>query len=299
MTKLGSLLPRAPLPPTSPNDPQPIADFLKAFEDLGYSWVDTNDHVLGADTSARPNWFPQGPGRKPTHDHHSVVREPLVLFGYLAALTRKLELVTSILIAPQRQTALLAKQAAEIDVLSGGRLRLILAVGWNDVDYEGLGVNFKQRGAIMDEQIPVLRALWTQEVVTFTGKFHTIDHAGLNPLPVQRPIPIWLGGIAQPVLRRVGQLADGWCPAYPFDEVIVRRDLAIVAQHAKAAGRDPSKLGLQGSAYGQNVEQVAEAARKWKAVGATHISISTRWATDTTAQLKALAEVKAALGSSF
>jgi probable F420-dependent oxidoreductase len=193
-------------------DPKAIRDFVQAAEDLGYEHLIVFDHVLGADTAHYPGW--QG-----AYTHQDMFHEPLVLYGYLAAFTQRMELVTGVLILGQRQTALVAKQAAEVDVLSGGRLRLGVGIGWNAVEYEGLNANFHNRGKRSEEQIAVLRALWTQEVVDFHGRWHQITHAGLNPLPIQRPIPLWLGGgtNAEPVIERVGRLADGWFPQFAPD----------------------------------------------------------------------------------
>src|SRR5947207_13234197 len=197
------------------DDPIAIRDYAQAAEQLGYQHLLIYDHVLGASIANRPDW--RGPYTSDTLFH-----EPFVLFGYLAGLTKRIELVTGVIVLPQRQTALVAKQAAEIDVLSGGRLRLGIGVGWNEVEYEALGQDFHTRGRRSVEQIAVLRALLTQEVVDFHGHWHHITHAGLNPQPVQRPIPIWFGvGSSQnpyppeAVLRRVARLADGWSPNIP------------------------------------------------------------------------------------
>ena len=193
-------------------DPVAIRDYAQAVEQMGYTHLAVYDHVLGAGTTTRPDW--RGP-----YTSESLFHEPLVLFGYLAGCTRGLELVTEVIILPQRQTALVAKQAAEVDVLSGGRLRLGVGIGWNDVEYEVLGEDFHTRGRRVSEQIAVLRALWTQEVVTFEGKWHRITEAGINPLPVQRPIPIWMGGgRAESALRRIARLADGWFPQVRPDD---------------------------------------------------------------------------------
>ena len=188
-----------------------IKEFAQAAEALGY--LRTGDHVLGANVASRPNW--RGP-----YGHTDLWHEPFVLFGYLAGITRTLGLVSSVVILPQRQTALVAKQAAEVDVLSDGRLQLGIGVGWNRVEYEALGEEFGDRSWRCEEQIEVLRALWTNELVTFGGRWHTITDAGLNPMPVQRPIPIWIGGgpgsaggrslpRSERVLRRNGRVADG------------------------------------------------------------------------------------------
>ena len=192
-----------------------LRDFVQAAEDLGYTRLRMLDHVLGAN----PQFHPEVP--RFAYTHESYIHEPLTLMGYLAAITSKVELVTAILILPQRQTALVAKQAAEVDVLSGGRLRLGIGVGWNPVEYEALGEDFHNRGRRCEEQIAVLNELWTKEVVNFEGHWHKITHAGINPLPVQRPIPIWIGagGSASPipprrVIRRIGRMADGWFPSF-------------------------------------------------------------------------------------
>jgi probable F420-dependent oxidoreductase len=177
-------------------DPKAIRDFAQAAEDMGYAHLIVFDHVLGADTAYHNNW--QGP-----YTTADMFHEPFVLYGYLAAITERLELVTAVIILGQRQTALVAKQAAAVDVLSGGRLRLGVGIGWNAVEYEALGENFHDRGKRSEEQIAVLRALWTQEEVDFHGRWHDITHAGINPLPIQRPIPLWLGGRAEAVAMPV------------------------------------------------------------------------------------------------
>ena len=186
--------------------------FAEAAEGLGYAHLVFYDHVLGADTNRRPDW--QGP-----YSHEDTFHEPLVTFGYLAALTSRIELVSGIIILPQRQTVLVAKQAAQVDVLSGGRLRLGVGIGWNDVEYEGLGQNFHDRGKRSEEQVELLRALWTNEVVDFQGRWHSIPGAGIKPLPVQRPIPVWFGGgRSDGVLRRIARIGDGWFPQLQADE---------------------------------------------------------------------------------
>jgi probable F420-dependent oxidoreductase len=197
--------------------------------------------------------------------------------AYLAALTTRLTLATGILILPQRQAALVAKQAAQIDVLSGGRLRLGIGVGWNAVEFEALGLTFENRGRRSAEQIAVLRALWTQEVVDFQGEFHRISHAGLNPMPIQRPIPIWfgVGSREQPVppeaaLRRVARLADGWSPNF-LPDAQGEAQVARVHEYAREAGRDPAGLPLEGRIRlaGQGPEGWTKQVEAWKALGAT------------------------------
>ncbi len=224
-----------------------LQDYIQAAEDLGYAHVRILDHVLGAD----PQFHPEVP--EFLYTHQTYIHEPLVLMGYLAAITKKVQLVTGILILPQRQTALVAKQGAEVDVLSGGRLRLGIGVGWNPVEYEALGENFHNRGRRSEEQIALLRMLWTQDVVDFTGRWHRVTHAGVNPLPVQRPIPVWFGagrgGSPIPpdrVLRRIGRLADGWFPSFLPGEV-GKGAIKQVQDYAREAGRDPASIGIRGS----------------------------------------------------
>ena len=307
-----------------------LAEFLRGIEELGYSYVSLGDHVLGAELRARPNWRPYF-GKAPLYDHQMVWHEPLVMFGYLAAMTRTLDLCTGILISPQRQTALLAKQAAEADVLTGGRILFVLSAGWNDVEYEALGVDFLQRGKIMEEQVALLRQLWTKDVVTFAGDFHKVTAAGINPLPVQRPIPLWFGGQSKPALRRAGRLADGWFPYYPFfSEQQLQHDLALVHASAREAGRDPADIGIEGAIYfadprfempsgarkpPETLDECVEYAQWWSKFGATRFNVSAPWAnlgpdeagireagrkwTGVEQRLRALAEFKAAVGDDF
>jgi probable F420-dependent oxidoreductase len=254
-----------------------LREFVQAAEDLGYDHIRILDHVLGAD----PQFHPEVPVFPYTYK--SYIHEPFTLMSYLAAITRRLQLVTGILILPQRQTALVAKQAAEVDVLSGGRLRLGIGVGWNPVEYEALGEDFHNRGQRIEEQMSVLRALWTQEVVNFKGRWHQITHAGLNPLPVQRPIPIWIGaGQAsspippEPSLRRIGRLADGWFPLFPLGEA-GGKAIARVRGYAREAGRNPADVGLEGrvTVPGKSPEDWLAEAKAWEEVGATHLSVGT------------------------
>jgi probable F420-dependent oxidoreductase len=266
-------------------DPIAIRDFAQAIEAFGYDHLIAYDHVLGADVSSRSQWL--------GYTLADMFHEPFVLFGYLAGCTRRLELVTGILILPQRQTALVAKQAAELDVLSGGRLRLGVGVGWNSVEYEALGEDFHTRGARLAEQVQVLRALWTRESVTFQGRWHRITGAGLNPLPIQRPIPIWMGGQADAVIKRIARFADGWFPGGGLQNEHVRhpnapRDQLIerLRHHVKAAGRDPGSVGIEGRLAVTNggPDEWHQEASDWRALGATHLSVSTMRAGLTTPQ---------------
>ena len=185
-------------------------------------------------------------------------------------------MTTGILILPQRQTALVAKQAAAVDVLTGGRLRLGVGIGWNDVEYEALGENFANRGRRSEEQVELMRLLWTQEVVNFLGRYHKITHAGINPLPVQKPIPIWFGGGAPKVVERIGRLGDGWFPQFQPDSA-GQEQIAKMREIAKTAGRDPAAIGIEGrvSITQGDEDDWNKAAAAWDETGATHLSVNT------------------------
>ena len=248
-------------------DPTVIRDYAQAAEGMGYRHLVAFDHVLGADPTHRPGW--RG------YTHRQMFHEPFVLFGYLAALTH-LEFVPAVIILPQRQTALVAKQAAEVDVLTGGKLRLGIGVGWNPVEYEALGMNFQARGRVVEEQIEVMRLLWSQEVVSYKGQYHTITEAGLNPLPIRRSIPIWLGGSADVLLRRVARIGDGWFPQGQPDDHM-RRLLGRLISYITEAGRDPSTIGIEArvNASEGNLDEWVLQTEGWRALGATHISLNT------------------------
>jgi probable F420-dependent oxidoreductase len=245
-----------------------VRAYGQAASDLGYDHLAAYDHVLGADTAVHGDIG--GP-----YDVHNTFHEPLTLFAYLAGFT-KLRFATSILIGPQRQTALLAKQAAEVDILCGGELRLGLGLGWNRVEYEALGYSFQNRSAFLEEQVAVLRQLWTQESVTVEGRFHRITAAGLAPRPVQRPIPIWIGAHSPAALRRTGRIADGWFammrPGHGLSE-----GLEIIAEGAREVGRDPALIPFQGQVdYGDgDPDRIAQHAERWRESGASFIGINT------------------------
>ena len=250
-------------------DPGAVRDFAQAAEALGYEHLLVFDHVLGADASKRESW------ERP-YSHTDLFHEPFVLFGYLAALTETIQMTTGILILPQRQTALVAKQAAAVDVLTGGRLRLGVGIGWNDVEYEALGEKFANRGRRSEEQVELMRLLWTQEVVNYDGRFHKVTHAGINPLPVQRPIPIWFGGGAPKVVDRIGRLGDGWFPQFKPDGQ-GQEQIAQMKEIAVGSGRDPGAIGIEGrvSISEGNPDEWNRTAAAWGEVGATHLSVNT------------------------
>jgi len=251
-------------------DPGAIRDYAQAVEGMGYTHILTFDHVLGANPDRPGGW--KGP-----YTYRHAFHEPFVLFGFLAAATRRVELVTGILILPQRQTALVAKQAAAVDVLSGGRLRLGVGVGWNPVEFEALGERFTNRGARIEEQIAVLRALWARDLVTIEGQWHRVTDAGLNPLPPRPTIPIWMGGESEPVFRRAARLADGWMPHFrpgPEAQATVDRLHGLIRE----AGRDPLAFGIEGRLTLAQVPQDQREAElvAWRKMrGITHLSVHT------------------------
>lgn len=247
------------------SDPGAIRAYADAISALGYRHVLAYDHVVGADPTVHAGW--KGP-----YDIHSTFHEPMVLFGYLAGIS-DLELVTGIVIAPQRQTVLLAKQAAEVDVLTEGRLRLGVGLGWNRLEYEALGKEFSDRSKRLVEQVTLLRRLWSEESVTFDGTYERVHGVGLAPMPVQRPIPIWFGGTAESALRRIGRLADGWFPQAPLGPNLDQA-IAIVTKSSEEAGRPP--IPFEGrvtvtSDQGPVEQQVSG----WRDVGAQYLSLNT------------------------
>ena len=263
--QLGAIFPQTEIG----SDPAAVKDFAQAAEDLGYEHLLVFDHVLGADPSKRESWD------RP-YSHTDTFHEPFVLFGYLAGITEKIQMTTGILILPQRQTALVAKQAAAVDVLTGGRLRLGIGIGWNDVEYEALGEDFGNRGRRSAEQIELLKLLWTQDVVNYEGRYHKITHAGINPLPVQRPIPIWFGGGAPQVVRRLARQGDGWFPQFQPDSE-GQQKIGEMRELTRAAGRDPSAIGIEGrvSLTQGGPDEWNQLAAAWDEAGATHLSINT------------------------
>ena len=245
-----------------------VRAYAARVEELGFTHILAYDHVLGADPVVHQPWT--GP-----YDVDTTFHEPLVMFGYLAAVV-SLELVTGIIILPQRQTALVAKQAAEVDLLTNGNFRLGIGLGWNAVEYEALGKNFADRGRRLSEQVTLLRRLWTERSVTLAGEYETVTGAGLAPLPVQRPIPVWFGGQSPRAYVRIGQLADGWFPQVPPGDRLAEAK-AIVDQAAVDAGRDPAGIGMEGrvSWTDDGADKLVDHVERWRAVGASHLSVNT------------------------
>jgi probable F420-dependent oxidoreductase len=245
-----------------------VRAYGERVQELGFAHVLAYDHVVGADPDVHRGW--RGP-----YDVSTTFHEPFVLFGYLAAVT-SLELVTGIIILPQRQTVLAAKQAAEVDLLTDGHFRLGVGIGWNAVEYEALGKDFSNRGERLEEQVVLLRRLWTERTVTHEGVHERVTGAGVVPLPLPRLTPGWFGAVAERALRRVGRLADGWFPQVPpgpkLDEA-----RAIVRGAAVDAGRDPDALGMEGRISWDegDVDRLVRQAGRWRDADATHLSVNT------------------------
>lgn len=254
-------------------DPAVIRDFVVTAEELGFERLSFVDHVLGApeQDSGEPGWTA---GYTLENSFH----EPMTLLAHVAAYTDTIKLVTGSLILPQRQAVLVAKQAAEIDVLSRGRLILGVGLGWNEVEYQALGMEFKDRGKRVEEQIDVMRRLWTEKSVAYDGKWHKFDAAGLNPRPVQRPIPIWFGAVVDAALRRAARLGDGLL-AFPHDGTgdVSRRKIALFREAAAEAGRDPDTIPIDATVYARDKgpDEWLREVETWFSMGANHISFRT------------------------
>jgi probable F420-dependent oxidoreductase len=294
--KIGVVFPHSTIEP----DFSVIRTYVRAVEDMGFSHILCYDHVIGANRESRPDW--KG------YDLDTKFYEPISLLSYIAAITTRIGIVTAVMILPQRQTVLVAKQAATLDLLSNGRLRLGIGTGWNDVEYEALGVDFGSRGRLFDEQIDVLRALWTQRAVTFDTRFHKITDAGIYPMPLQRPIPLWLGGggvhpikgwaNVETVIRRIAKKADGWLPTFEADDTgaeLVER----FRTYCREYGRDPDTIGIEPLLYPHQSRDWPAQVRAWQKLGATRMC--TNCAVDgiqgMDANLKRLEEIRQVLKS--
>ncbi|HUB45527.1 MAG TPA: LLM class F420-dependent oxidoreductase [Acetobacteraceae bacterium] len=263
--QLGALVPFGDIG----GDPSVVRDFAQNVEAMGYDFLEGPDHVLGVNAASRPGWD--------RNDNNDLFHDPFVLFGFLAGCTTRLGFSTGVLILPQRQTVLVAKQAACLDVLCGGRFRLGIGVGWNEVEFVGLNENFKNRGRRSEEQVQVMQALWANQHVTFNGKYHTIEDAGINPRPPSGRVPVWYGGHHDLTLPRVAKWGDGWMPnAYPpGDEALAIFDRLRSLTHE--AGRDPSAVGIEvwtSCGAGTPADWKRDAAF-WKKAGASHLCLTT------------------------
>jgi len=266
--KIGVVFPHS----TIERDSGAIRTYVQAVEELGFSHILCYDHVIGANRASRPGW--QG------YDLDTKFYEPVALLSYIAGMSTRIGIATGVMILPQRQTVLVAKQAATLDLLSNGRLRLGVGTGWNDVEYEALGMDFGRRGKFFDEQIDVLRALWTERAVSFATPMHRITDAGIFPMPIQRPIPIWLGGggvhpikgwaNVDTVIRRIAKKADGWLPTFEPDETgaeLVARLRACCREY----GRDPDTVGIEALLIPWQDRDWAAHVRAWQELGATQM----------------------------
>lgn len=264
--KIGVVFPQTEFGTT---DPDLIINYAQVAEAVGFSHILAYDHILGANPNRPGGW--RGP-----YTHESPFYEPFILFSFLASVVRQIEFATGIIILPQRQTALVAKQAATLDVLSKGRLRLGVGLGWNEVEYTALNEDFHRRGQRIEEQVTVLQELWMKPLVNFTGRWHNIPDAGLNPMPLQRPIPIWFGGHADQVLRRVAKMGGGWMPNYRT-AADAKPALDALANYVEASGRSMADLGLEARiSYGKGDPNLwQKSIAEWQAVGATHITLNT------------------------
>ncbi len=264
--KLGVTLPLSDIG----GDPATVRLFAEAAEAAGYDHLAAPDHVLGVNAASRPDWGARNTSADLFHD-------PFVLFGFLSACTTRIGFATEVLILPQRQTVLVAKQAASLDVLSGGRLRLGIGIGWNEVEFVGLNEDFHNRGRRSEEQVLVMQALWAEAHVKFEGKWHHVDDAGVNPLPVARRIPIWFGGHHDLTLKRIAKWGDGWMMnAYPAGAA-AEADFAKLRGYAREAGRDPASIGVEvwvSTGSGDESSWRAEF-KSWRGAGVTHVTLNT------------------------
>jgi probable F420-dependent oxidoreductase len=252
-------------------DPAVVRDVAQTAEGLGYHTLAAPDHVLGVNAASRPGWT-----RNTSKDFF---HDPFVMFGFLAACTKTLEFSTQVMILAQRQTALVAKQAASLDVLSGGRFRFGIGIGWNEVEFVGLNESFKNRGRRSEEQVQVMQALWAEPHVTFKGQWHTIDDAGINPLPTRRRIPIWFGGHEDVTLRRIAKWGDGWI-MLAHGQAEAKAEFEKLRRYTKEAGRDPTAIGLE--VWVSTGEGGPDDWRRefsaWKALGVTHVTVNSTYA---------------------
>ena len=246
------------------SDPAKMRDWAQAAEALGYNDIEVADHVFGA--APRDDW-------RPVYNELDPFHETFTTMAFLAAVTKTVGLTSGVLILPQRQTGLVAKQAAQVDILSGGRVRLGVGVGWNHVEYEALGIDWKTRGARQAEQIAVMRKLWTEDLVTFHGKFHTMNAVNIVPPPVQRPIPIWFGGSSDAVIKRAARLGDGWMPIMAPE--VAEAKLDQLRGHLRDYGRDPASFGLEGWLRMDTPDEDlwARAAEGWRRLGAQMVML--------------------------
>jgi len=241
-------------------DPVRIRDWAQAAEELGYDHIEVPDHVFGA--TARDGWSPR-------YNEQDAFHETFVTLGFLAGVTTTIGLASGVLILPQRQTGVVAKQATQVDILSGGRLRLGVGVGWNHVEYEALNEDWKSRGTRQREQVEVLKKLWCDDLVTYQGRFHQFTEVNITPRPVQRPIPVWFGGSSDAVVKRAAQIGDGWMPIMAPDHEAEAK-LEQLRNHLSDCGRDTSAFGIEGWLRMDKADpdEWSVAAEGWRKLGA-------------------------------
>lgn len=267
-----------------------LRDYAQGVQDLGYDFLVTADHVAGADPAAYPEL-------ERVYSIDSVLHEPMTLFAFLAGVAPRLGFLTSVVILPQRQTFLAAKQAAEIDILANGRFRLGVGIGWNPVEFEVLGMEFQNRARRFEEQITLMRRLWSERLVTFKGRYHTVKAAGINPLPIQRPIPIWIGASAEAAVKRAARMADGYLPLRPLEggwEATMEK----VHGWLREAGRDPATFGIEGrlDTGSGTPDDWRKTVEMWRRFGASHLSVGTGGAGGVAGQLDRLRMAREVLG---
>lgn len=254
-------------------EPSVVRDFAQAAEALGYDHLAAPDHVLGANAASRPDWGNRNTSKDLFHD-------PFVLFGFLSGVTQRIGFSTQVLILAQRQTALVAKQAASLDVLSGGRFRLGIGIGWNEVEFVGLNESFHNRGRRSEEQVEVMRRLWAENHVSFAGQWHTIDDAGINPRPAKRMVPLWFGGHEDVTLRRIAKWGDGWIMLAHEQGPKADAQFEKLRGFVKEAGRDPASIGLEvwvSTAEGKGPDDWRRAFEGWKRSGVTHVTLNSTY----------------------
>ena len=264
--QLGTLLPLGDIG----GDPSVVRDYAQGLEALGIDFLEAPDHVLGVNAASRPGW---DMSRNTSAD---LFHDPFVLFGFVAGCTSKLGFSTGVLILPQRQTTLVAKQAACLDVLCGGQFRLGIGVGWNEVEFTGLNEDFHTRGRRSAEQVQVMQALWAEPHVTFKGRWHTIDDAGINPRPASGRVPVWFGGHHELTLKRIAKYGDGWMPNAFAPDQSALDIFATLRALTQAEGRDPAAVGIEvwtSCGAGSDADWRKEVAF-WKAAGASHICLT-------------------------
>ena len=272
-------------------DPQAIKAYVQGLEALGITHLLIYDHVLGADPDRPGGW--SGP-----YDKDIAFHEPFTFYAFVAAVTTRLELVTTVLVLPQRQTALVAKQAAEVALLSNNRLRLGIGTGWNAVEYEALNEDFSNRGKRQAEQVSLMRRLWSEDTFSFEGDYHRVTQAGINPRPSQ-PVPVWFGGGAPALLKRCAELGDGWMPL-GGPNAKSQACIDAMRAHREAAGQPWDGFGIQAQAQfaGGTPERWRVHAEKWRAMGATHLAVATHNAgeSDADGHLERIESYMAAVG---